>query len=106
MSEATLAGHGDGQWLLAGVLDFSTVPVVWPELEKVLASEADVVLSLAGVERANSAALAMLLEARDQARQRGCRLELVEVPRDLLDLASMSQCEALLDAQAAVPTGG
>lgn len=99
MTEAVLTERASGQWALAGALDFSTVPAVWPKLEKALGSSAGLTLSLAGVERANSAALALLLEARDRARQLGCDLRLIEVPHELLDLASMSQCEALLDAE-------
>jgi len=77
------------------------VPDVWPALEQALCKGPGVTLSLAGVERSNSAALAMLVEARDVARRRGCALRLVDVPRELLDLASMSQCEDLLLPDAA-----
>lgn len=105
MTEAALTERASGQWTLAGTLDFRTVPAVWPELEKAIGSGADLTLSLADVERANSAALALLLEARDRARQVGCSLRLTEVPRELLDLASMSQCETLLDAQGVTAAG-
>lgn len=101
MSEATLSPQGDGRWTLAGSLDFATVPGAWSQLEKLLRAGGPVTLSLGGVTQANSAALALLLEARDLARRSGSALRLVEVPAELLDLARMSQCETLLDVGAA-----
>jgi phospholipid transport system transporter-binding protein len=84
--------------VVGGVLDFDTVPEIWPALDALLTetSDSQLTLSLAGVSQANSAGLVLLLEARDRARQLNCRLDLVHVPRDLHDLASMSQCEALI----------
>jgi ABC-type transporter Mla MlaB component len=38
----------------------------------------------------------LLVEARDLARQTGCDLRLVDLPAELVDLARMSQCEALI----------
>ena len=36
MSEATLKPAGRGRWKLAGILDFSSVPALWPALEGLL----------------------------------------------------------------------
>ncbi|MCB1803168.1 MAG: STAS domain-containing protein [Gammaproteobacteria bacterium] len=96
MTGASLKEAGKGRWRLAGELDFSSVPDVWPSLDRALRDRAAVNLSLDGVERANSAGLVMLLEALDVARERGCQLRLDAVPDELLDLARMSNCEALL----------
>lgn len=100
MSEATLTPDGDGRWALGGVLDFTTVPRVWPALERELKAGGELVVSLAGVSRANSAALAMLVEARDLARRSRCALTLANLPADLLDLARMSRCDRLLAGDA------
>jgi phospholipid transport system transporter-binding protein len=101
VSEASLQPDGEGRWLLAGPLDFTTVPEVWPALERALTGAAELTVSLAGVERANSAALALLIEARDLAQRSGCSLRLVDLPDELLDLAGVSQCETLIGANAA-----
>ena len=95
---ASLTPAGEGRWVLGGVLDFATVPEIWRALDALLidTSSGELTLSLAGVTRANSAGLVMLLEARDRARKLNCRLDLVHVPQDLHDLASVSQCEALI----------
>ena len=96
MSEATLTPHGDGGWILGGALDFASVPGVWPSLEKLLKGSVPLEISLADVDRTNSAGLVMLLEARDLARSNGCRLTLRDLPTELLDLARMSGCDALI----------
>ena len=96
MSEARLSALGDDRWLLAGDLDFTSVPLVWPALEGALRTGGRVTLSLAETEHANSAGLVLLLEALDVARRNACELQLTNVPDDLMDLARMSQCEHLI----------
>ena len=96
MSQATLSAEAPGQWLLSGALDFASVPVIWPRLAEVITASPRMTLSLRAVERANSAGLVLLVEARGLAQQSGCRLDLSDVPRDLQDLAGISQCEELI----------
>lgn len=96
MSDATLTPSGDGRWVLGGTLDFSSVPQVWPSLARLFDNADPVTLSLADVSRANSAGLVLLVEARGLARQGKRTLKLVDVPAELLDLASMSRCEELI----------
>lgn len=96
MNQATLSAEAPGQWLLSGALDFASVPVIWSGLAEVIAANPHVSLSLRAVDRANSAGLVLLVEARDLARRSGCRLDLSEVPQELVDLASMSQVAALI----------
>ena len=100
MSDASLTQSGDSGWKLAGVLDFASVPTLWPVLEEVLQAGGGVTLSLSDVRHANSAGLVMLLEARDLAYREGCRLRLVDVPGELLDLARMSGCDGLISENA------
>jgi phospholipid transport system transporter-binding protein len=96
VSVAALKPAGKRRWRLDGDLDFASVPGLWAELSKLIDSQRRVSLSLAGVRRANSAGLVLLVEARDLARHRGCALRLVDLPRELVDLASMSRCETLI----------
>jgi phospholipid transport system transporter-binding protein len=98
VNEASLSESGDGRWILAGNLDFATVPQVWPALERVLGLGQPVKLSLGQVDHANSAGLVLLIEALDVARRSGSTLSLADIPGDLLDLARMSSCEALITA--------
>lgn len=101
MTEAGLSAVGDGRWRLSGVLDFTTVPDVWPDLARLLDDEDAVLLSLDRVGHANTAGLVMLIEALDQAAKNGCRLVFEDLPAELLDLARMSRCESLLGANPA-----
>ena len=96
MSDADLSAAGEGRWELAGALDFSSVPTVWPALEELLRSGGQLTLSLAGVNHSNSAGLVLLVEARDIARRVNCQLRLVDIPGELLDLARISSCEELI----------
>jgi len=101
VSDTSLTESGDRRWDLAGPLDFSSVPRIWPALEKALQSGDGMTLSLSSVSRANSAGLVLLIEALDLARRSGCRLRLYDVPSELLDLAGMSSCEELIRENAA-----
>ena len=98
MTAATLTVGGEGRGELAGDLDFSSVPEIWPAVQKFLASGDALTLSLARVGRANSAGLVMLMEALDLARSKSGRLRLSDIPEELLDLARMSGCDELLSA--------
>ncbi len=77
-------------------LDFDTVPRVWPELAGRIRTAAFLDVSLAGVEHADSAALALLLEGVELARRQGCELRYTDLPEALLALARMSNVETLL----------
>lgn len=96
MSGASLTESDDSRWELAGVLDFSSVPGLWPTLENALRAKGGMTLSLSGVSHTNSAGLVLLLEARDLAQREGLQLSLVGVPGELLDLARMSGCGGLI----------
>lgn len=96
MSGAALSGGENGVWNLSGAVDFGTVPEIWSSLRPVIADHPEVTLSLRGVVHANSASLALMLEARELAERVGCDLKLVDLPTALLDLARMSQSETLI----------
>jgi phospholipid transport system transporter-binding protein len=95
---ATLRGDGAASLQLAGVVDFANVPALWKELAPLVERRHELTLSLAGVERINSAGLVLLLEALDHARRHGCRLTFTDLPEDLLALARMTRCESLFEA--------
>ena len=97
---ALRSGKGD-RALLEGVLDFSTVPVLWPELRRLIEQQPRLELSLERVESSNSAALALLLEAAQLAGSCGHELRLRDVPADLEDLARLSNLEDVLGLDAA-----
>ena len=96
MPEAALTLAGDGEARLSGPLDFSTVPGLWTELREAIEREPRLELSLADVTSANSAGLALLLEALQKASSSAHELRLREVPEELLALAGLSNLTTLL----------
>lgn len=98
MTQASLSSEGDGKAQLAGVLDFSSVPQIWPDLQRLIEREPQLELSLAGVTSSNSAALALLLEAVQLSHASQGKLVLRDIPTDLTDLAGLSNLAPLLDS--------
>ncbi len=80
-------------------LVFDTVPDLWPELAERIRGSARLEVSLDGVEAADSAALALLLEGLALARRQGCVLQYTDLPAGLLDLARMSNVAHLLTGE-------
>lgn len=99
---ATLDQGSDGVWRIAGTLDFDSVPALYRHTDALLAA-GPVELDLAGVERANSAGVALLLEWRRQAHRRGVELHLRELPAAVLQLARLSGVEGLVSGAGAAP---
>lgn len=93
---ASLRNTGPDQWMLEGVLDFKSVPKVWPQLKKAVSVSRSSSLSLAEVSSSNSAAMAMLLEACQAAKAANGELILSDIPEALLDLLRLSNAEELL----------
>ena len=76
----------DGQFRLAGTLDFSSVAELlatdpgWP-------AGAEIHIDLADVRHSNSAGLALLLEWMQKAQQKGRQIKYHNVPEQLLVIA-------------------
>ncbi|WP_132977643.1 STAS domain-containing protein [Thiobaca trueperi] len=90
-----------GRWRLAGALDFTTVPGLVAEAEKLfrnpaLRSLAHLEIDLAAVEFANSAGLALLLEWMEMAESRDIRLVYLHLPDSLHRIAAFSNLQDLL----------
>lgn len=96
MAEATLSDKGDGVVALVGELNFGSVPLIWEQLRQIIRRNSSVTLSLGEVRQANSAALALLLEAVALAQACSHRLTLEAVPQNLVELAELSNVTVLL----------
>lgn len=88
MTQAAIKADGERRWALTGRLDFTTVPTLWSELSGKLGAGA--VLDLSAVESANSAGLALLLEAHAEAGAKGARVQICGMPESLVQLAAIS----------------
>lgn len=94
---ATLSENGDGTWRIEGVLDFASTAALYARTRELLAGDGTVTLDLSGVERANSAGVALLLEWRREAQRRGVTLELAGLPEAVLRVARLSGVEDVLE---------
>ena len=96
---AELRAVARNHWQLSGVLDFATVPLTWEHLQPLLSVPGSMEISLAGVSHANSAGLALLLQALERSEGTGCELRYTHIPDELIALAQISNCEDLLSSE-------
>ena len=123
-ASATVSDGSDGRIVFSGALDFDTVPEVLPQTVVAIdtaaghataaghdassgaAAGAQLVFDLAGVERANSAALALLVEALACCRKQGINCRFEHLPEAVTRLADVCDAGWLLEpgsADAAKP---
>lgn len=96
MSDARLEPAGAHRWAIRGALDFHTVPRLWRQLVGRI-DASDWVLDMSGVDQANSAGLALLLEARAETERHGGSMRVEGLPASLSQLGAMSGLGSLLD---------
>ena len=92
------AGAG-GRFRIDGELDFASVPALYQRSQEVFPDCPELRLDLAGVTRANSAGLALLLEWLGESRRAGRTLAFENVPPGLINLAHISELEDILPLQ-------
>jgi phospholipid transport system transporter-binding protein len=98
-SRARLAAAGDGRLRVEGVLDFDTVVDLLTQGEALVPRGGELRIDLSGVDSANSAGLALLLEWLDLARARGTRLLYSGMPESLTRIAAFSNLGSLLPTE-------
>lgn len=81
---------------LQGSLNCVTVPDLWPQLQSAIQQQDNLKISLQQVESLNSAAVVLLLEARQLATQSAKNLTFTDIPASLENLARMSNVQDLL----------
>jgi len=96
VSEAALEHRGDGRYALCGPLDYGSVAALLQQGRAAFSAHPEVELDLAGVTRANSAGLALLLEWLDDSRDGGYRIQLRNLPASLAAIARISNLHQLL----------
>jgi phospholipid transport system transporter-binding protein len=97
---AGIVRQPDGQYRINGELDFDSVPTVLAE-SKVLfgKDQADLIIDLSGMQRGNSAALGLMLEWINVARQQNRQIRFRNVPDDLIAIAHVSDLDSLLPVE-------
>lgn len=96
MSAFSVNPLGGGAYAVAGELTFDTVPQALQQSRDWFVAGAGVAVDLAGVSRADSAGLAMLLEWRRAARRHGAQVAFRHVPTQILAIARLTSLEPVL----------
>ncbi len=96
MKGARLITAGPGRLRVEGVLDFNSVNALATEAESLFPPSGRLRIDLSGVESANSAGLALLLEWLALARSRRLDLEYLNLPQSLERIAAFSNLGPLL----------
>jgi phospholipid transport system transporter-binding protein len=90
VAKLTIQKEANGQVSLQGDLTFDTIGKQLPALLALLPSANPLVIDLAQVTAADSAALALLVEWKKMARQHKSRISLTHVPEQLTLLAILT----------------
>lgn len=96
MKQARVISAGPGRLRVEGVLDFANVTALLAEAEALFPRSGRLRIDLSGVELANSAGLALLLEWLDLARRRHLDLLYMGLPDSLERIAAISNLGSLL----------
>ena len=97
MSKASLEPSSiENRLDLSGQLDFKSISGLRNALAPYLRKSRHLVIDLNGVDRTNSAALALLLQWLEDALDQGCRLEYTNLPDKLVDIAELHGLKGLL----------
>lgn len=94
---ARLVGEGAGRFSLEGEVGFGTVMQLLHDSRPQFEHEPHVRLDFSGVEKIDSAGLALVIEWMRDAQQSGHNLEIRNPPQRLLALARISDVERLLE---------
>lgn len=92
MSKASITERAPGQLQLAGVLDYSTGPLLREQGARLIASSRVARLSLdcSTVEKSSSVGLALLLAFIRDAQKAGQELSVKAMPEDMRQIAQVS----------------
>lgn len=92
----SIRSAGPGCHALDGELSFASVELALKKTSKFFTSPPRMVFDLAGISKADSAGLALLLEWLRQAGLGGVELHYVNLPRQLLVMAQVAGVDGIL----------
>jgi len=88
----------NGSVHISGEMTFDSTPNLYRELESRFEGKGSVTgIDLAGVNRADSSGLALLLEWQAMANRQQRKLQISNAPDNLLKLAKLCEADSLLD---------
>lgn len=96
MSSFELKDLGAGRFELNGEMSFHTADRILESSKRLFGDYASLKLDLSRVDDADSAGLALLLEWKAQANQRGGSIDFVGVPKSVLAIAQTTEVSDLI----------
>ena len=96
MSDYELEDIGDGRFALSGEMSFGTVDRILRDSEAAFRNHERLEVDFSGVDKADSAGLALLLEWKAVARRRAHRIDYLAIPDSVLAIAKTTEVEHLL----------
>lgn len=99
MSEARIEEGAGGRLEIHGDLNFTSVPLLWNQCCSRFSGSTEFDIDLSGVQRSDSAGLAMLVECLRQARETGKTVRFFNIPAQMLAIARVSGLDQVLPLQ-------
>ena len=96
MSEAEITEVSGGRLAINGELTFASVPSLWERCCDRFSGNAKLDIDLSGVQRSDSAGLALLVECVRQAHQTGKSIRFFNIPAQMLAIARVSSLDQVL----------
>jgi phospholipid transport system transporter-binding protein len=96
MSEPRIESSSDGRIRVSGELSFKTVPALVLESQDYFKNGNGLDVDLAGVSRADSAGVALLIEWQRQAQKQKKSISFYNIPSQMLAIARLSGVDELL----------
>ncbi|MGD2055761.1 MAG: STAS domain-containing protein [Gammaproteobacteria bacterium] len=98
MTEPRLDNAGNGDWRLSGDLVFGNVAGLLKEVGSRFAGEDTIRVDLAGVTRADSAGLALLVEWLRESERRDKSIRFLNMPEQMRSIARVCGLDRILTA--------
>jgi phospholipid transport system transporter-binding protein len=100
MSDISIDARAEGDYLLAGALDFASVPSVLDRATEIFVNGAtSISIDLSGVTRADSAGLALLVEWMRIAHRHHRNIVFRNIPAQMRAIAKVSGLERILPVE-------
>lgn len=96
MAQAFIENGDDGRIRLRGEMTFGTVRDIWEQSQGSFNARGEIIVDLHGVERADSAGLALLVEWMRAARRRQIDIRFLNMPAQMLAIARVSSLDQIL----------
>ena len=97
MTQPRLENAGNGDWRLTGDLVFGYVSELLKEVGSRFAGEETIRVDLAGVTRADSAGLALLVEWLRESERRNKSIRFLNMPQQMCSIARVCGLDGILN---------